>query len=333
MAVKKKKTRTTTNPTTNTYESMEDDFIKDSCMEDDNYEEIAEFSGIPDTKTAFFESIKNAPVLSKEETMTLFARIAKGDEKAKNMMIYANLKLVANVANDFFVPDCMEYMDLVMAGTIGLINAIDRFDASLGYCFSTMAVYWIRKAIYEEIAENGRTIRLPKNVLHEISLIKHSEEALEEHLEKNPTEDEIAADTGLSVKKLRDINICKMVPGSIDSPVKEDEEDGCQGDFIPCRGKSPEELIVNKELRDALENSIGKLHPLQVEIVRLYTGFNEDGIEYTVPEIAKKCGMSSRRAQGLLDNAFLKIRNHPESVNTLKDYLSDAQRDRLGLAA
>lgn len=335
MAVKKK-----TNTTT-TIMPMDEELDMFLTMEEEPNEGLEEkdasSNDIPDDEKLYYAEISKFKLLDAAQELELGRRIAMGDAEAKKALMDSNYRLVVSIAKTYAVPVGMARLDLIQEGNMGLINAVERYDYTKGYRFSTYATPWIKKHINMCLDKYGRTIYLPKNVREEIAAVNKSRENLEQHLERTPTEMEVAADTGLSLKKLRELKIVGQTPVSLYAPVKNKKgEDTIIEDFVPDPAMDPEEYVVNnsykEDLRKDMKTVIDMLPEVEANIVRLSFGIN-DGIERDEDEVAMMLDLRPRRVLQLKEDAFKRMERSSASVSILKDYLSDKQRDRLGLAA
>ena len=266
----------------------------------------------------YLKEIGKVPLLNAQEEIDLAKRMEAGDEYAKQKLCEANLRLVVSIAKKY-VGRGMLFLDLIQEGNLGLIKAVDKFDWTKGYKFSTYATWWIRQAITRSIADQARTIRIPVHMVETINkLIRVSRQLLQEE-GREPTPDEIADEMGISVEKVREILKIAQEPVSLETPIGE-EEDSHLGDFIPDEdAPAPAEAAAFSMLKEQLVDVLGTLTEREQKVLKLRFGL-EDGRARTLEEVGKKFDVTRERIRQIEAKALRKLR-HPTRSKKLKDYL------------
>ena len=265
----------------------------------------------------YLKEIGKVPLLTPEEELDLAKRMSEGDEEAKRRMTEANLRLVVSIAKRY-VGRGMLFLDLIQEGNLGLIKAVEKFDYTKGYKFSTYATWWIRQAITRAIADQARTIRIP---VHETinKTIRVSRQLLQE-LGHDPSAEEIAAEMDMPVEKVRDILKIAQEPVSLETPIGE-EEDSHLGDFIPDEDASePSEAASFSLLREQLEEVLETLAPREKKVLELRFGI-VDGRTRTLEEVGKEFNVTRERIRQIEAKALRKLR-HPSRSKKLRDFLN-----------
>ena len=267
----------------------------------------------------YLKEIGKVPLLTPEEEMELAVRVSAGDEEAKRRMTEANLRLVVSIARRY-VGRGMVLLDLIQEGNLGLIKAVEKFDYTKGYKFSTYATWWIRQAITRSIADQGRTIRIPVHMVETINkTIRVSRQLLQE-LGHDPSAEEIAKEMGMPAEKVRDILRIAQEPVSMETPIGE-EEDSHLGDFIPDEDASePSEVASFSLLREQLEEVLDTLTPREKKVLELRFGI-VDGRTRTLEEVGKEFNVTRERIRQIEAKALRKLR-HPSRSKKLRDFLS-----------
>ena len=266
----------------------------------------------------YLKEIGKVPLLSPDEEIELAIKMAAGDEDAKHRMTEANLRLVVSIAKRY-VGRGMLFLDLIQEGNLGLIKAVEKFDYTKGYKFSTYATWWIRQAITRAIADQARTIRIPVHMVETINkTIRVSRQLLQE-LGHDPSAEEIAKEMDMPVEKVRDILKIAQEPVSLETPIGE-EEDSHLGDFIPDEDASePSEAASFSLLREQLEEVLDTLAPREKKVLELRFGI-VDGRTRTLEEVGKEFNVTRERIRQIEAKALRKLR-HPSRSRKLKDYL------------
>ena len=271
---------------------------------------------INDPVRMYLKEIGQIKLLTTEEELELADRIAQGDEQAKATLAEANLRLVVSIAKRY-VGRGMLFLDLIQEGNIGLMKAVEKFDVTKGYKFSTYATWWIRQAITRAIADQARTIRVPVHMVETINKLARVERQLTLELNREPTEEELAKKMGTSVEKIRDIYKISQEPVSLEIPIGE-EDDSHLGDFIPDEtNMSPEDFAVNELLKDEISEVLLTLTEREEKVIRLRFGL-EDGRPRTLEEVGQLFGVTRERIRQIEAKALRKLR-HPSRSRKLKD--------------
>ena len=267
----------------------------------------------------YLKEIGKVPLLTPEEELELAQKMSEGDEQAKKRMTEANLRLVVSIAKRY-VGRGMLFLDLIQEGNLGLIKAVEKFDYTKGYKFSTYATWWIRQAITRAIADQARTIRIPVHMVETINkTIRVSRQLLQE-LGHDPTAEEIAAEMDMPVDKVRDILKIAQEPVSLETPIGE-EEDSHLGDFIPDEDASePSEAASFSLLREQLEEVLETLAPREKKVLELRFGI-VDGRTRTLEEVGKEFNVTRERIRQIEAKALRKLR-HPSRSKKLRDFLN-----------
>ena len=267
----------------------------------------------------YLKEIGKVPLLTPEEEVELAIQMSQGNEEAKHRMTEANLRLVVSIAKRY-VGRGMLFLDLIQEGNLGLIKAVEKFDYSKGYKFSTYATWWIRQAITRAIADQARTIRIPVHMVETINkTIRVSRQLLQE-LGHDPSAEEIAKEMDMPVDKVRDILKIAQEPVSLETPIGE-EEDSHLGDFIPDEDASePSEAASFSLLREQLEEVLDTLAPREKKVLELRFGI-VDGRTRTLEEVGKEFNVTRERIRQIEAKALRKLR-HPSRSKKLRDFLN-----------
>ena len=275
---------------------------------------------INDPVRMYLKEIGKISLLSLEEELELSHRVVEGDEDAKRKLAESNLRLVVSIAKRY-VGRGMLFLDLIQEGNIGLMKAVDKFDSSKGYKFSTYATWWIRQAITRAIADQARTIRVPVHMVETINRMTRHQRQLTLELNREPTEEEIAERMKIPVEKVREIMKISQDPVSLDTPIGE-EEDSHLGDFIPDeRSMSPEEYATNEILKDEISTVLMTLTDREEQVLKLRFGLI-DGTCRTLEEVGQIFGVTRERIRQIEAKALRKLR-HPSRSKKLKDFMNE----------
>lgn len=296
----------------------EDELMVDESGEIDLESTIPKSIAVDDPVRMYLKEIGKVPLLTADEEIELAKRMEEGDEEAKRRLCEANLRLVVSIAKRY-VGRGMLFLDLIQEGNLGLIKAVDKFDYTKGYKFSTYATWWIRQAITRSIADQARTIRIPVHMVETINkLIRVSRQLLQTY-GREPTPEEIAEEMGISVDKVREIQKIAQEPVSLETPIGE-EEDSHLGDFIPDEDvPAPAEAAAFSMLKEQLVEVLDTLTEREQKVLKLRFGL-EDGRARTLEEVGKEFDVTRERIRQIEAKALRKLR-HPSRSKKLKDYL------------
>lgn len=273
---------------------------------------------VSDPVRMYLKEIGNVPLLSAEEEINLAVRIQGGDDIAKQELAEANLRLVVSIAKRY-VGRGMQFLDLIQEGNMGLMKAVEKFDHTKGFKFSTYATWWIRQAITRAIADQARTIRIPVHMVETINKLVRVQRQLLQDLGREPTPEEIGAEMDLPTEKVREILKIAQEPVSLETPIGE-EDDSHLGDFIEDEGAmSPEVFTSSALLREQLEDVLDTLTDREENVLRLRFGLDDGNIR-TLEQVGKVFGVTRERIRQIEAKALRKLR-HPSRSKQLKDFL------------
>ena len=314
---------------------MENDIsvISESDLDDDSEEDdggnledilkddsIAKELTINDPVRMYLKEIGKISLLSLDEETELSKKIAEGDEMAKNRLAESNLRLVVSIAKRY-VGRGMLFLDLIQEGNIGLMKAVEKFDATKGYKFSTYATWWIRQAITRAIADQARTIRVPVHMVETINKLSRFQRQLTLELNREPTDEELAEKMNMSPEKIREVIKIAQDPVSLETPIGE-EEDSHLGDFVPDESNmSPEDFTVHEMLKEEISDVLLTLTEREEQVLRLRFGL-DDGSSKTLEEVGQMFGVTRERIRQIEAKALRKLR-HPSRSRKLKDFLNE----------
>jgi RNA polymerase primary sigma factor len=271
-----------------------------------------------DSVRLYLREIGRVPLLTAAEEVELAKRIEKGDKLAKDAMVEANLRLVVSIAKKY-IGRGLDLLDLIQEGSSGLLRAVEKFDYTKGYKFSTYATWWIRQAITRAIADQARTIRIPVHMVETINKLIRTQRRLVQELGREPLPEEIAAEMEMDVEKVNHIIKIKQDIVSLEAPVGE-EDDSKLGDFIEDEDSvSPEEAATYQLLKEHVNSVLALLTPREQKILRMRFGL-EDGRSHTLEEVGQEFGVTRERIRQIEAKALAKLRKHRESKK-LRDYL------------
>ena len=274
---------------------------------------------IDDPVKVYLKEIGRVPLLTPDEEVDLAVRISNGDEAAKKRLSEANLRLVVSIAKRYLGRG-MQFLDLIQEGNLGLIKAVEKFDYTKGFKFSTYATWWIRQAITRAIADQARTIRIPVHMVETINKVIRVSRQLLQELGHDPTPEEIADEMNMPVDRVREILKIAQEPVSLETPIGE-EEDSHLGDFIPDEDASePAEAASFTLLKEQLVDVLSTLTPREEKVLKLRFGI-EDGRTRTLEEVGKEFNVTRERIRQIEAKALRKLR-HPSRSKKLKDFLN-----------
>ena len=275
---------------------------------------------INDPVRMYLKEIGRINLLTSDEEFEYAKRAEQGDEEAKRMLAESNLRLVVSIAKRY-VGRGMLFLDLIQEGNIGLMKAVDKFDPTKGYKFSTYATWWIRQAITRAIADQARTIRVPVHMVETINKLARVQRQLTQELNREPTDEEIAKKLGITVDKVREVYKISQDPVSLETPIGE-EDDSHLGDFIRDeRTMGPEEYATVEMLKEELKGVLSTLTEREEKVLRLRFGL-DDGQCRTLEEVGQIFGVTRERIRQIEAKALRKLR-HPSRSRKLKDFLTD----------
>ncbi|GAA0721405.1 RNA polymerase sigma factor RpoD [Clostridium malenominatum] len=277
-----------------------------------------EITNVEDYINIYLKEIGKGELLTAEEEVQLAKQIEAGNERAKDKLIESNLRLVVSIAKKY-VGKGLSFLDLVQEGNIGLMKAVEKFDYTKGYRFSTYATWWIKQAVTRAIADQSRTIRIPVHMNEIASKVLKTQKELYQKLDRTPTEEEVAEELKLPVQKVKQIYAICMEPISLETPVGTNEDTFLE-DFIPDESYSPEQKVMTSMLGEVLGSALRTLSPREERVVRLRYGLLEDGEIRTLEEIGKEFNLTRERIRQIEASALRKLR-HPNRLKFLQGYM------------
>ena len=294
--------------------------INDEIAEIENDTSLGEGISIDDPVRMYLKEIGKVPLLSAQDEIELAKRMADGDQEAKQKLAEANLRLVVSVAKRY-VGRGMLFLDLIQEGNLGLIRAVEKFDYTKGFKFSTYATWWIRQAITRAIADQARTIRIPVHMVETINKLVRVQRQLLQDLGRDPTPEEIGKEMDMSADRVREIQKISQEPVSLETPIGE-EEDSQLGDFIEDSGAvAPPEAASESMLREQLDQVLDGLADRERKVIKLRFGL-EDGHPRTLEEVGREFGVTRERIRQIESKTLAKLR-HPSRSGRLKDYMEE----------
>ena len=287
--------------------TVEQDIDSSKALEFTAVEDI----GVDDSIRMYLKEIGKIPLLSADDEKDLASRMAEGDESAKDVLVESNLRLVVSIAKKYMNRG-LSLLDLIQEGNIGLIKAVDKFDYTKGFKFSTYATWWIRQAITRAIADQARTIRIPVHMVETINKLTRVQRQLVQDLGREPTTEELAEAMNMEVSKIREIQKISQDPISIDKPVGE-EEDSHLVDFISNDElAAPEEEVARILLKEDLIQALNGLTDRERRVIELRFGL-KDGVPMTLEQVGKKLGVTRERIRQIEAKAIRKLNRSPKS--------------------
>ena len=286
---------------------------KEEELEEENVKDISD-----DSVRMFLREIGKIPLITGEQEVVLAKRILRGDKQAKKALAEANLRLVVSIAKKY-IGRGLDLLDLIQEGNTGLLRAVEKFDHTRGFKFSTYATWWIRQAITRAIADQARTIRIPVHMVETINKLIRTQRRLVQELGREPLPEEIAAEMDMEIEKVNHILKISQDIVSLEAPVGE-EDDSHLGDFIEDTDAStPEEVATHQLLKEHIQETLSLLAPREQKILRMRFGL-EDGKSHTLEEVGREFGVTRERIRQIEAKALTKLKKHRESKK-LKDYL------------
>ena len=307
-------------PTLDEIDAIENGELEAAPTEEElaRYDDLGE-GRLDDPVRMYLKEIGKIKLLTPEEELETAKRMAEGDEEARKRMSEANLRLVVSIAKRY-VGRGMQLLDLIREGNLGLMKAVEKFDYTKGYKFSTYATWWIRQSITRAIADQARTIRIPVHMVETINRVLRTSHSMVQTLGREPTTEEVAKELHMDVPKVEEIMKIAQEPVSLETPVGE-EEDSHLGDFIQDDDASqPSEEASYTLLREQLEDVLATLTPREQQVLRMRFGL-QDGKPHTLEEVGKEFDVTRERIRQIESKALRKLR-HPSRSKKLKDFLS-----------
>ncbi len=287
-------------------------------QEPDTAEALAEDVSTNDPVRMYLREIGKVPLLTLEEEQAVARRITEGDESAVKEMTEANLRLVVSIAKRY-VGRGMQLLDLIQEGNLGLLKAVEKYDYTKGFKFSTYATWWVRQSITRALADQARTIRIPVHMVETMNKLTQTSRKLQQELGREPTEEELAEVMHMTPERVNEIRQMCMEPVSLESPVGE-EDDSHLGDFIEDdSGSQPAEAVSQTMLRQQLMEILDTLSPREAKVLRLRYGL-DDGRPRTLEEVGREFNVTRERVRQIEAKALRKIRN-PNRSSKLRDFL------------
>ncbi len=300
-----------------------DDLVSEDDLTDEDLEITAENVDqfADDSVRLYLREIGKIPLLSNEEEVDLAYRIVKGEKKAKDKMVEANMRLVVSIAKRYSGRG-LDFLDLIQEGNTGLLRAVEKFDPDKGFKFSTYATWWIRQAITRAIADQARTIRIPVHMVETINKVLRATRKLTNELNREPTVEEIAKEMGMEPEKVDYVMKIKQDIASLDATVGRDgdDEDSVLGDFIEDEGRvSPEDAAAAQMLKEQIAEILSSLSEREQKVVKLRFGIG-GGRPHTLEEVGAEFSVTRERIRQIEAKALSKLRKHKDTKK-LHEYL------------
>ena len=297
-----------------------------ATTEDEEEEEVVQDTSYlddisDDSVRLYLREIGKIPLLTSEEELALANRVVAGEKKAKDEMAEANMRLVVSIAKRYSGRG-LDFLDLIQEGNTGLLRAVEKFDPSKGFKFSTYATWWIRQAITRAIADQARVIRIPVHMVETINKLLRTQRRMTQELNREPTIDELAKELEMEPEKIEYVMKIKQDVNSLDAAVRDDEEDSVLGDFIEDEDtKSPDETATEQLLKEQVQGILeSALSDRELKIVRMRFGL-EDGKNHTLEEVGHEFAVTRERIRQIEAKALAKLRKHKDAKK-LYEYLS-----------
>jgi RNA polymerase primary sigma factor len=301
-------------------EHLSDEWVAEDEEEEVVAEDTSYIDDIADDSVRLYlREIGKIPLLTSEQELALAQRVVAGEKKAKDQMAEANMRLVVSIAKRY-VGRGLDLLDLIQEGNTGLLRAVEKFDPDRGFKFSTYATWWIRQAITRAIADQARTIRIPVHMVETINKLLRTQRRLTQELNREPTNEEIAAAMEMDVDKVEHIMKIKQDISSLDASVRDDEEDSVLGDFIEDEDtKTPTESASEQLLKEQVKQILSTLTEREQKILKLRFGL-EDGKSHTLEEVGQEFSVTRERIRQIEAKALAKLRKHKDT-RKLHEYL------------
>ena len=307
------------NPTLSEMQAIENEGLPADLDEPEALPEDVENAKLDDPVRMYLKEIGRIKLLTPEEEQEIAKKMAEGDEDARKRMSEANLRLVVSIAKRY-VGRGMQLLDLIQEGNLGLMKAVEKFDYTKGYKFSTYATWWIRQSITRAIADQARTIRIPVHMVETINRVLRTSHSMVQKLGREPTTKEIADELHIEESKVEEVLKIAQEPVSLETPIGE-EEDSHLGDFIQDdEASQPSEEASYTLLREQLEEVLSTLTPREEQVLRMRFGLT-DGKPHTLEEVGKEFDVTRERIRQIESKALRKLR-HPSRSKKLRDFLN-----------
>lgn len=290
---------------------------KPEDIEREVIEDLINQVSVDDPVKMYLKDIGKVPLLTQEEEVELAKKVLEGDETAKNKLCEANLRLVVSIAKRYSGKNGLTFLDLIQEGNIGLLKAVEKFDYTKGFRFSTYATWWIRQSITRAMADQARTIRIPVHMVETINRLGRASKKLLQELGREPTVEEIAKVMEIPIERVTEIQKIAQDPLSLEDPVG--DEDSKVGDYVPDETSiMPDEAATNSMLKNQIMTVIETLTPREQKVIRLRYGL-DDGNTKTLEQVGQEFNVTRERIRQIEAKALRKLRN-PARSKKLKDY-------------